>query len=850
MTDHITILSASSAVLTTKRWLANGTMTPAADAKNFDVEYRPVGSLNDLSVVLRELESRTSSGVIREYFKANALELCAAENDDHYQPGKYMRRQVALDVVPHHWVMLDVDGYHVEGFDPNEFPALAVEDFIVRCMPPAFHGVSFHWKLSSSAGHPSVAPGTLKAHVWFWLDQPFTSTQLDAWALNNAPDLDRSVLRMAQWHFTAMPVFDAGVADPIVQRSGLELRSVHSVPLVLTQEEMQAVPKVRHTIDAASNDPVVAKLNELSLVLSERKDGGLNIICPRESEHSGPSAESSTVYYPAHTRGYARGHFKCLHAHCAEVEDSEFHAAIGYVPSVEDAAAVFAGGVAVPAYTWTTACVENYRGATDPAQIVQNLLKDPESTAFKAWVAGDMTRIISDLAWRTGGNCELLKAALALRPDYQASETLDAAIAGAVATQSSFQHVRDNDRPDRNTPLSDPLSVFHRLQVKVKISKETGSEYLDEARGTAENLARLVQAYDMRVRYNQLSHDLEVWEGSTRITGDLARNAQLSVVEDICRINKYPYSVASSHFERLGMADAYNPALEWVEGKVWDGVERMEELFGCLTLARPEHRPQARALFQKWFVGAVALLAGITDEFSHALVFVDEAGGEGKTRFFRSWCPHAYRIDGQLLDPRDKDSVMLVTSNWLVELGELDATFKKSDIAQLKAFLSKNRDDLRPPYARATNTYQRRTAFIGTVNQLDFLVDDTNNRRFWPIQVGAVRHDHSIDMQQVWAECLVRARQGERYWLSREENRAIGDYTDDFRVQSGLEERLFLAYDSDVPATRWITATEVLAELGILGGTRSDQTRVGILLRKRFKFMKGKLSTYNLPPKR
>jgi putative DNA primase/helicase len=41
--------------------------------------------------------------------------------------------------------------------------------------------------------------------------------------------------------------------------------------------------------------------------------------------------------------------------------------------------------------------------------------------------------------------------------------------------------------------------------------------------------------------------------------------------------------------------------------------------------------------------------------------------------------------DGMMLRPDDRDSVKQVVSHWLVELGELDATFRKSDIAQLKA---------------------------------------------------------------------------------------------------------------------------------------------------------------------
>ena len=51
--------------------------------------------------------------------------------------------------------------------------------------------------------------------------------------------------------------------------------------------------------------------------------------CPWEHEHSGPSSDTATVYWPANTGGYSRGHFKCLHAHCADRTTDEFKREIG-----------------------------------------------------------------------------------------------------------------------------------------------------------------------------------------------------------------------------------------------------------------------------------------------------------------------------------------------------------------------------------------------------------------------------------------------------------------------------------------------------------------------------------------
>lgn len=62
--------------------------------------------------------------------------------------------------------------------------------------------------------------------------------------------------------------------------------------------------------------------------------GQINIECPFASDHTGPSGESSTSYFPAGTGGYAQGHFVCLHAHCAGRDDREFLDATGYSASL------------------------------------------------------------------------------------------------------------------------------------------------------------------------------------------------------------------------------------------------------------------------------------------------------------------------------------------------------------------------------------------------------------------------------------------------------------------------------------------------------------------------------------
>jgi hypothetical protein len=94
--------------------------------------------------------------------------------------------------------------------------------------------------------------------------------------------------------------------------------------------ESQASVKFRKLADVVANDPVAKFLIESSRVRRAERDGRLHITCPWELDHTSDTGESATTYFPAHTGGYANGHFQCLHAHCEHRSDQEFLDAIEY----------------------------------------------------------------------------------------------------------------------------------------------------------------------------------------------------------------------------------------------------------------------------------------------------------------------------------------------------------------------------------------------------------------------------------------------------------------------------------------------------------------------------------------
>jgi len=167
------------------------------------------------------------------------------------------------------------------------------------------------------------------------------------------------------------------------------------------------------------------------------------------------------------------------------------------------------------------------------------------------------------------------------------------------------------------------------------------------------------------------------------------------------------------------------------------------------------------------------------------MIFVGEQGLK-KTQFFRAMLPkplRQYFNDGVMIDPTDKDSVSECVQRWVVEAGEIDGLFKKADINRFKAFLSRSIDVFRKPYERSSVEYQRRTVFVGSANEREFLKDHTGNRRYWPLLVEKLRiitDDDLID--SAWAEAWQLYTDGVQWWPNEDREKVLSNQTKSFQV--------------------------------------------------------------------
>lgn len=353
---------------------------------------------------------------------------------------------------------------------------------------------------------------------------------------------------------------------------------------------------------------------------------------------------------------------------------------------------------------------------------------------------------------------------------------------------------------------------------------------------TWENLHWMLEQYGIKARYNIIRKDVVVTIPGRHYGDDNAANCALAEINSLCARNRMPKADTSDYLKLIGTMNSYNPAADFILARPWDGVSRLEALYDTLETAPGYPRTMLAMFVRRWLISAVAAALQPRGFWSKGVLVLQGAQSLGKTAWVKSLLPADNRDlvkIGASIDPTNKDTISSAIGHWIVELGELDGTFRKADIAKLKAFISQDVDQLRRPYDRLESSYQRRTVFFASVNPDRFLADDTGNVRWWTVPVVAVDDKHGIDVQQLWAEVATLYRSGERWWLERDEEAGLEEVNKDHEAVDPLEELLLQRFDwKRAGIGKEMTATDVLLLLGFERPSKAQATDCSRLLQK------------------
>jgi putative DNA primase/helicase len=350
---------------------------------------------------------------------------------------------------------------------------------------------------------------------------------------------------------------------------------------------------------------------------------------------------------------------------------------------------------------------------------------------------------------------------------------------------------------------------------------------------TKDNIKGVLTVHDVDVRYNVIKKKLEIDIPDMEFIADMFEEASLIEIEDRCINMGIPHTKVRDYLKVL--AREYNPVKEWIDSEPWDGTDRLPDFLGSLTT---EESAQLKdMLLKKWLVSCVAAAYEKNGVELEGILVLQGAQGLGKTLWFKRLCDYnkGWLLEGATLNPSDKDSVKRAVSHWIVELGEIESTFKKSDIDQLKAFVTSKTDELRLPYDRAFTTYQRRTAFYASVNAREFLTDTSGNRRFWVLAVRDINVNHGVNMQQLWAQVKdTMYVPGQKNWfLSPDERELLHDSNEAYRTQSSVEDLILEHVNFGSEYAKPVQMTKLLRDLGIKAPRMPDFKEASRVLHER-----------------
>lgn len=678
------------------------------------------------------------------------------------------------------WVAFDFDQVGLsEDVDLVADPEQAMRVLIRERLPPAFHGVTCHWTLSSSAAAGRTR--TINARPWFWLDRAVSDSEWKAWAdANGIPPSVKALFQAVQIHYVAAPRVEG--ADWIPRRFGLLVGERDRVTLPPTP-----YVEVEHPVD----------------------DGPR----PEETPELVAQATAHLATLPPHKPG----------------NNMMWHAAL-----------TLARGFALSEETTFQLLRDNYDPRCEPPWDDEAKLRHKAEDAFRATkvplgyltlcscracdsVTGGVRPVTLDMLRKHAKQLSKSKTA----PKSELGDLLEKVVAGEPFGEGDAR--RRDDAVERLTfDLARHFrgysgqSIAKLFEPSLKKMKETDSsspgptvvlEQLNHARKKQQVVGDLICSENGRPE-NLLANVLHVlathpaWRDvlafcelrqtvvklappPVRVTDGAGELGEWTE-EDTHRACAWFAQVAKFEPNAQKMIDAVettakkkivHPVREYLTGLIWDRTPRLDSMLPCYF--RTDDTQFTRAVGPKFMIGAVARAyrPGVKVD---TMPVMESAQGLKKSTGLAALVPNPDWYSDTPIPLDDKDRFQMLRGIWLYELSELDS-FRGKDGTRIKAFVSSKADNYRPSYGRRNRMHPRTCVFAGTTNEHAYLIDRTGNRRFWPVKCHGVIDVAGIerDRDQLWAEAVHRYLAGETWWIDsaglqrvaegEQEAREIGD---------------------------------------------------------------------------
>ena len=344
-----------------------------------------------------------------------------------------------------------------------------------------------------------------------------------------------------------------------------------------------------------------------------------------------------------------------------------------------------------------------------------------------------------------------------------------------------------------------------------KNDESTGNNNTDSKKSTTNKFIITEQYLKERyiIRYNVVSNKFEYKEKDAEYYKELNENNLF------IRLQKDNINISLNHLIALLKSDfviEFNPFRSYFEKlPEWNGdTDYIKELTEFL------HTPDKKRLekhFRKWVVRTVKTAIDDAYHNKQALVFVSNKQNSGKSTFCRFLCPK--ELSDYIVENigTDKDSLIAITENFLINLDEL-STAEKNEINAFKSMFSKDKVKARLTYDKRASVHIRRSSFVGSTDRWEFLTDENGSVRWLCFDITYIDWEYSrkfsIDLLYSQAYHLLTKTKF-KYELSSEEIAENERINKRYQVSSPerdlIQQYLLPATEED---GQFMTATDVL----------------------------------------
>ena len=283
-----------------------------------------------------------------------------------------------------------------------------------------------------------------------------------------------------------------------------------------------------------------------------------------------------------------------------------------------------------------------------------------------------------------------------------------------------------------------------------------------------------------------------------------------------------------------GYVPGFHPFLYYLNRlPPWDGQDHILALSVTVTVkGGVEKQMRFYEYLKKWLVAMVA--SWIDEETVNQAVLV-LIGDQGiyKTTWFSHLLPPGLRDYFRIkvnTSRVSKDDLISMSQYGLVCYEELDV-MRPSDVNTMKSVVTMPSVDERRPYGHYTERMPHVASFCGTGNNVQFLTDQTGNRRWLPFEVERIESpkEMPLDYEGIYSQAYALYRQGFRHYFSKAEEEELREHNKAFETPQPEQEAIstYFRPPKDGERGEFYTATDILGKIGYNPALRLTVEKIG-----------------------